>query len=61
MVVAPTENFLRRFEKTFSQINGDVAKNKDGTEFVKVNNEWIEVPEGNSAEFYKKYLTLVSK
>lgn len=48
-------------EKTFSQINGDEAQNKKGTAFVKVNNEWHEVPEGNSNAFYKKYLTLVSK
>lgn len=48
-------------EKTFSEINGDEAKNKEGTEFIKVNGEWVEVPEGNSTAFYKKYLTLVSK
>ncbi len=48
-------------EETFSQINGDEAQNKEGVQFVKVNNEWHEVPEGNSTSFYKKYLTLVSK
>lgn len=48
-------------EKTFTSINGDEAKNKEGTNFVKVNNEWHEVPAGNSVAFYKKYLTLVSK
>lgn len=48
-------------EKTFSSVNGDEAMNEEGTKFVKVNNEWHEVPEGNSVAFYKKYLTLVSK
>lgn len=48
-------------EKTFTTIVGDEAKNKEGKSFVKVNNEWHEVPEGNSIGFYKKYLTLVSK
>jgi len=48
-------------ESTFTTINGDEATNKDGDNFVKVNNEWHEVPEGNSVAFYKKYLTLVSK
>ena len=53
----PEENI----EKSFTKISGDEAQNKDGIEFVKVNNEWHEVPEGNSNSFYKKYLTLVSK
>ena len=48
-------------EKTFTKVNGDEAQNKEGTNFVKVNNEWHEVPAGNSVAFYKKYLTLVSK
>lgn len=48
-------------EKTFTKINGDEAKNKEGVDFVKVNDEWHEVPSGNSIAFYKKYLTLVSK
>lgn len=54
----PTDNDI---EKTFSKVSGDEAQNKEGTNFVKVNNEWHEVPEGNSLAFYKKYLTLVSK
>lgn len=48
-------------EATFTEVNGDEAKNKEGTEFVKVKGAWHEVPEGNSAAFYKKYLTLVSE
>lgn len=48
-------------EKTFTSVNGDEAQNKEGTNFVKVNDEWHEVPDGNSIAFYKKYLTLVSK
>lgn len=48
-------------EETFSKMNGDEAQNKEGTQFVKVSNEWHEVPKGNSNAFYKKYLTLVSK
>lgn len=48
-------------EKTFTKVNSDEAQNKEGTNFVKVNNEWHEVPAGNSVAFYKKYLTLVSK
>jgi hypothetical protein len=48
-------------EKTFSKISGDEAQNKEGINFVKVDNEWHEVPTGNSMAFYKKYLTLVSK
>ena len=48
-------------EKTFTKISGDEAQNKEGTEFVKVNKVWHEVPEGNSKSFYKKYLTLASQ
>lgn len=39
-------------------INGDFAKDKDGNEFVMYLNEWVAVPEGNSAKFYKNYLEL---
>lgn len=48
-------------EKTFTEVKGDEAKNKEGKEFVKVKGSWHEVPEGNSTAFYKKYLTLVSE
>jgi thiol:disulfide interchange protein DsbD len=39
-------------------INGDFAKDKDGNEYVMYLNEWVKVPEGNSAKFYKNYLEL---
>lgn len=39
-------------------IDGDFAKDKDGNEFVMYLNEWVKVPEGNSAKFYKNYLEL---
>lgn len=52
---------VENIEKTFTEVNGDEAQNKEGIKFVKVNNEWHEVPAGNSVAFYKKYLTLVSK
>lgn len=53
--------FDDNIEATFTEVKGDEAKNKEGTQFVKVNGTWHEVPEGNSAAFYKKYLTLVSE
>lgn len=46
-------------EETFTEVNGDEAKDKDGVVYVKVADKWHAVPEGNSAGFYKKYLTLV--
>lgn len=39
-------------------INGDFAKDKSGNEYVMYLNEWVKVPNGNSAKFYKKYLEL---
>jgi len=42
----------------FVEENGDEAKDKDGNNYVKVDNEWHLVPSGNSVAFYKKYLTL---
>ncbi len=42
----------------FVEENGDEAKDKEGNIYVKVDNEWYKVPEGNSVAFYKKYLTL---
>jgi len=47
--------------KTFVENKDGIAKNKEGVSFVRVNDEWFEVPEGNSAAFYKKYLTLGGK
>ncbi|MCR9174130.1 MAG: protein-disulfide reductase DsbD family protein [bacterium] len=45
----------------FEDAKGDEVKDKDGNVFVKVNNEWHQVPEGNSIEFYKKYIELAGK
>jgi hypothetical protein len=45
-------------ESTFVDVKNDVAKNKEGDSFVKVNNEWFKVPSGNSPDFYKKYITI---
>jgi len=42
-------------------INGDFAKDKDGSDYVMVNGEWNLVPKGNSPKFYKKYLELGGK
>lgn len=46
-------------EDTFTEVDGDEAKDKDGVVYVKVADKWHAVPEGNSTAFYKKYLTLV--
>ncbi len=46
-------------EKSFTEEKEGIAKDKNGTSFVRMNDEWYEVPKGNSAPFYKKYLTLV--
>ena len=45
-------------EDTFEEISGDEAKDKEGVSYVKVNEKWHMVPEGNSTAFYKKYLKL---
>ena len=45
----------------FSSIDGDETEDKDGTTYVKVNEEWYKVPAGNSKTFYKKYLSLGGK
>lgn len=52
------EAIVQGIENTFSSINGDEAKDKNGDSFVKVDNTWHKVPEGNSATFYKKYISL---
>ncbi len=46
-------------EESFTEVNGDQAKDKDGNNFVNVNDEWHKVPKGNSVAFYKKYLTIL--
>ncbi len=48
-------------EAQFAERNGDEARDKEGNRFVKVNNQWYKVPEGNSNGFYKKYLILGGK
>ena len=48
-------------ESTFVKEENDIAEDKDGQSFVKVNDQWHAVPEGNSAAFYKKYLALTGK
>jgi len=40
------------------KIKGDFATDNDGKDYVKHDDEWILVPDGNSPNFYKKYLTL---
>lgn len=45
----------------FKDVKGDFAKDEDGNDFVKVNDNWYKVPEGNSAAFYQKYLMLGGK
>ena len=40
------------------EIDGDMAKDKDGNTFVLHNEKWVRVPEGNSVPFYKEYLKL---
>ncbi len=42
-------------------ISGDFAKDKEGNEYVHFLNEWVKVPKGNSAKFYKNYLELGGK
>ena len=47
-----------KVETNFITEEGDFAKGKDGKDYVKVNNNWVVVPEGNSSKFYQKYLML---
>ncbi|MFT5780096.1 MAG: hypothetical protein ACI837_003057 [Crocinitomicaceae bacterium] len=42
-------------------IKTDHAVDKDGNLYVEHLNEWVRVPEGNSAKFYKAYLELGGK
>lgn len=39
-------------------IKGDEATDKDGKVYVKHEDKWVRVPEGNSTAFYKEYLKL---
>ncbi len=43
----------------FENAKGDEVKDEAGQIYVKVDDEWHPVPKGNSAAFYKKYLTLI--
>ncbi|MDX2360797.1 MAG: protein-disulfide reductase DsbD family protein [Crocinitomicaceae bacterium] len=45
-------------EETFVKVDGDFAVDAEDVSYVKVDDQWFAVPEGNSAPFYKKYLTL---
>lgn len=45
-------------ELNFDNVDGDETKDNDGNTFVKVNEKWFKVPEGNSTNFYKEYLKL---
>ncbi|PCI96441.1 MAG: hypothetical protein COB15_10175 [Flavobacteriales bacterium] len=48
----------KAIENSFESVNGDEAKGKDGAEYVRFEESWVRVPEGNSVKFYKKYLSL---
>lgn len=48
-------------EDVFKNAKGDEVTNDQGQVYVKVNNEWHAVPEGNSTGFYKKYIALQGK
>jgi thiol:disulfide interchange protein DsbD len=39
-------------------IDGDEAEDEEGNKYVKHNDRWVRVPEGNSVGFFKKYLKL---
>ena len=39
-------------------IVGDDATDKDGNSYVKYNESWVQVPNGNSIKFYREYLKL---
>lgn len=51
----------KKLVSEFTKINKDVATHKNGATYVLVYGQWNEVPQGNSAEFYKKYLTITRK
>ncbi len=43
------------------KMDGDFVTDQDGNAYVYHNLEWVKVPEGNSAKFYKHYLELGGK
>jgi hypothetical protein len=45
----------------FVKVNQDEATHKDGSSYVLVNQNWYQVPKGNSIKFYKKYLAIKLK
>lgn len=53
-----TEESQEDIVASFVHTDKDEAKHKDGSTYVLVNNKWHKVPEGNSVDFYKKYLQL---
>jgi hypothetical protein len=59
--VSQDEASADNIEETFVSNKDNIATDKDGLQYVKVNNTWHAVPEGNSAAFYKKYLELGGK
>lgn len=40
------------------EIKGDQATDSDGNKYLKHENKWVKIPEGNSVAFYKEYLKL---
>ena len=48
-------------EDLFENAKGDEVTDAEGNVFVKVNDKWHQVPEGNSKEFYKKYVELAGR
>lgn len=56
-----TEIIDASVETTFIDNKAGVAHDKQGNAYVQVNEKWSKVPQGNSPEFYKKYLTLLEK
>lgn len=49
----------QELKANFVEIKNDEARHKDGSIYVFVKEKWHKVPEGNSVEFYKKYLSLI--
>ncbi|MFN5148167.1 MAG: hypothetical protein ACK5EK_04110 [Flavobacteriia bacterium] len=50
-----------KLKSEFKKIENDVAIHSDGSTYVFVHGKWQQVPEGNSVEFYKKYLSITQK
>lgn len=51
-------NELESVNEQDLKINGEVATDKSGVYYVKFDQKWVKVPEGNTPKFYKKYLEL---